>query len=878
VSSTLTETIASPPPPDGPPEQHPRPWRGWLTWVALVLVCLWLADVGISLLIQHTALKGRVTSHLAAAFGRPVEVRSYRFTLWTGPALEARFVTVSEDPRFGQEYFLRAESLTLRIRWRSLFSGHLELGTISLAHPSLNLARDAEGGWNLAEWLPRPATSANPTANAYVTRALTSAPRFRKIDVDSGRINFKRGDEKLPFAFIGVNGTLETESAGLWRLDLVAVPSRAAVIVQQPGVLHLVGYLGGTSSRLRPAVLQLDWSNASLTDVLRLARGRDYGVRGNLGVSVTARTHGDSWLLQGSAALTQLHRWDLPLRADNPSVNVVASSRLDASGSRLELTQARIEAPHSSARVTGTLDWTLSGPDSPGTQLRVVSDALGLRDALAWGRAFHSNIAEGIALEGFAQLDLALGGWPPRLQSASLDFPRAEFSGNRLRVPVRLGPVLARYDQKKGITLSPTTVALGSAANSFRIDGFAKPDAGSFSVHLQGSTAQARDIAAASNQLGWNLARGWDVAGPVRCDLHWQGMGWPLRTTLAGVIEWGTPAAGASLHAQFLNLPIEQVRARAELKSGTTHLTLSSAQAFGAHWNGTLEHDLSDGWQFAVSGDALSAANLDRWLNPRWRESFLDRILPFLNSRAPAVGGSGGVRARGRLALDQFTLAPVVVRRLRGDLTLEGRHLELSNADGQFYRGQLSGSLRADLDPVPKYEASLDVSGADLDVLSAEFPSLVDVFSGSGSAKILLRLHGASRADLIDSLECRGTARVNEAAVEGLSLAETTAAGAPESGTTPFRQASTSFTCAAGRIEFQDLLLVGSNSEWDGVGTIDFARNLDVRVRTVDLSSPEPRPAKLTSGAGEEFRITGTLESLQISRVPISPRAPNEKP
>ena len=33
-------------------------------------------------------------------------------------------------------------------------SRHMELGTLALTRPSLNIVRDAEGDWNLADWLP----------------------------------------------------------------------------------------------------------------------------------------------------------------------------------------------------------------------------------------------------------------------------------------------------------------------------------------------------------------------------------------------------------------------------------------------------------------------------------------------------------------------------------------------------------------------------------------------------------------------------------------------------------------------------------------------------------------------------------------------------
>ncbi len=80
----------------------------------------------------------------------------------------------------------------------------------------------------------------------------SSAVRFRRIEVDGGRINFKNGDEKLPLAFVGVKGTVETDRPGRWIMNLDATPWRAAVVVQQAGTIHLSGDLGGTSSAASP--------------------------------------------------------------------------------------------------------------------------------------------------------------------------------------------------------------------------------------------------------------------------------------------------------------------------------------------------------------------------------------------------------------------------------------------------------------------------------------------------------------------------------------------------------------------------------------------------------------------------------------------------
>ena len=80
-------------------EDHTRPrdaarprGRAWSRWVKLLvalLIFLWFADLGVSLLIRHTRLQRRLTARLEAVFGRSVEVGSYDFSLWGGPTLRS---------------------------------------------------------------------------------------------------------------------------------------------------------------------------------------------------------------------------------------------------------------------------------------------------------------------------------------------------------------------------------------------------------------------------------------------------------------------------------------------------------------------------------------------------------------------------------------------------------------------------------------------------------------------------------------------------------------------------------------------------------------------------------------------------------------------
>ena len=842
-------------------------WSRWVKWFVCLLIFLWLADLGVSLLIRHTRLQRRLTARLESVFGRSVEVGSYDFSLWGGPTLEAHAVTFGEDPRFGHEYFLRADSLTVRLRWQSFFRGHMELGAIALESPSLNLVRNSEGDWNVAEWLPKSAGPAAPSSPA-------AAVRFGRIDVNSGRINFKRGDEKLPFALTNVNGYMEPDRSGRWTLNLEAVPARAAVLLQQAGTIRVSGHVGGTSSRLRPAVLDLAWDDASLSDLLHLAHGYDFGVRGDLGLVVHAETQGNNWALQGRAELRRLHRWDFAVRPDNPAVNVNAKMILYPLASGLDITEATIEAPHSFARADAHFAWPsaaqpqfapqdVSVTASP-AQFEITQSQLDLGDVLTWIRAFRSNVAPDVSLRGFASVRAGFSAWPLHLTSAAGAIANAELASARLRVPAHLGQAQFRYDHEM-FSLLPATISYGASDGAIHAEAIAGAGQREFPVyHLSGNLTQVRDLVATAGALGWNISRGWDLAGPVRCDLRWQGARFPWETQPVGSIEWGGEPAGASLLTPFLNQPVKQIRARAELKPGLRHIALTSADAFGAHWTGTFDrHDLATGWQFALSTDALSAADLDRWLNPRWRQSFLDRMLPFLNSSSPANAVPENLRAEGHINIEEFALAPVALHHLQSDVKIGGRHIEVSSAKAEFFGGALEGSLDAQLTAAPSYRLNLEYSRVDLAALTAAFPTLADLFGGSASGEFALGSGGGTRADLLSSLECRGNARISDAKLQNLDLLESMRDAEPRPGVSVFPAASAVFACGNGKIIFQRLRFTGGAQDVAASGSVDFSRNLNLQLRVVPAGGAigTARPA---ASAAQLLDLTGPIRYPNI--------------
>src|SRR5690349_17355373 len=416
--------------------------RKWWKVGAAVTAAVIALQVAVSFIARTHRVHTYLVAHLERAFGRPVQVESFDARIFPHPQLFADGVTVGEDPAFGYEYFLRAEYLSAGLRWTGLLRGRFEFGTLSFSRPSLILVRNSQGQWNLERWLP-PAKAASTQIAAIYGPASPAPPvnHLQRIVFEEGRINFKNQEDKLPFAFTGVSGSFEQVSPGRWQLQLEAQPWRSGVLLQSTGTVRVRGDLAGTSARLQPAQITLQWSEGSLADVFRLLHGQDYGVRGFFTLDATAKSDGiahegpGDWTYSVQAHARQMHRWDLTERTDNPALNVSISGHWNAEAGSLIADQFSVEALRSNLR--GKLRYISENPAA--TELRLDSMGVQASDLTAWYRAFHPDVAEGITADPYFTGGMILRGWPLRIESAALSS-----SGGTIKVPgfaqtVRIG-------------------------------------------------------------------------------------------------------------------------------------------------------------------------------------------------------------------------------------------------------------------------------------------------------------------------------------------------------------------------------------------------------------------------------------------------------
>jgi hypothetical protein len=878
-----------------------------------VAVLLIAAQLGLSLAVRTRRVHNYLGARLESAFGRPVQVKHFNLEIFPSPRIYATGVTVGEDPAFGYEYFLRAEHLTAGLRWSGFLRGRFEFGALSLGQPSLTLVRSREGRWNLEDWLPPPQKSSEGDPEIYGPRRPAAiANRLEKIEFEEGRINFKSGDVKQPFALTAVAGTVEQISSGRWQLQLEAQPWRSGVALQSTGTVQVRGDIAGTSARLQPASLTFRWEKVSLADLFRLLRGRDYGVRGTFALEATARSGGAAttgqavekapvetpyapgdWSFSLRASANQIHRWDLAERPDNPDLTARVSGRVNVPLGQLTAESLLVETTASNLRGSAQFN----SPAGPVMQAKFDKVALQASDILAWYRAFRPGVAEGITVDQFFSGAFAFQGWPLALREADLATPGGTVSVKGIDNVVKIGAIHALLDREhlvaEPIQISMTAVSatrpsagatrsarrhplnenVGEVSLAFTHDFSAR--SGHLGIH--GRVDDAGTFLKIASAFGSTLNHGWDLTGPARADLRRE---WTAGSH--GVWNGAAEVNDVELAAAGLNRPVQLQHARLEWRNGQRTAHIAAAQGFGANWSGEIMEDAADNapdesarWNVQLHADRLDASELDRWVGPRARPSWLQRLLPSLLGAVAAQTGPASELVRrlnvsGDVQVDEFSIEKLSFHQLHLHGNLQDLRLQISDGRAQWAGGNIHATMLARFLPRPVYDVRAELEGVNLSQLPLD-PAAAARLGGTATGTLHLKTAGVGRDELLQKLAASGQLHLTNLEFRGWDLNASVAEGEARPGISRWTSGDGDFTVLDRNVILEDVRLDGGSQITLVNGTVSFARDADL---SVESSAGGKRTVRNTGASSHVLKIVGPLDEPRISREKSTSRQP----
>jgi hypothetical protein len=428
-------------------EQGRQKKRGRLGWALTALLFL-LAVLFVPPFLSVSSYTSRITGLMAASLGRPVRLSSVRVRLLPTPGFVLYDLTVEEDPAFGAEPLLHANTVTASIRLLSVWRGRLEISKVSVDEASLNVVRSPEGTWNLDSLFRTSATNAGAT----YTNGEAHAPPFPYIAATNSRVNFKNGAEKLPFSIVDTDLSFWQEDPGQWRLRLRGQPARTDVSLNlgDTGIVELNATVRRAPElRQMPIQLDMDWRDAQLGQLTQLVTGSDAGWRGDMRGEIHVDGTAASAEIKTRLRATDVHRAEF---APLVPMDFDANCAFIYHYSERSLEKLVCDSPLGNGHIRVAGDWPGKIGSLPqfSVELDRVPVAAGL-DAL---RTVRSTVVPDLEAAGTA--------------SGKVSYAETPAGNGAEKEPSKAAPV---HGTKAG-TAAKGSPAAGPLTGSFTIDGF----------------------------------------------------------------------------------------------------------------------------------------------------------------------------------------------------------------------------------------------------------------------------------------------------------------------------------------------------------------------------------------------------------------------
>ena len=844
----------------------------------VILLALFFVRPGVS------RLKARIVRSISQAVARPVQIGSVHLRLLPRPGFDLENLIIYEDPAFGAEPMLRAPEVTALVRITSLARGRLDILRLELTEPSLNLVRREDGRWNWEALLERAArTPLAPTAKPESE----ARPGFPYIEASSGRINFKAGAEKKPYALLNADFALWQESENAWGVRLRAEPLRTDMSLSDTGLLRMSGtWQRAGSLRETPLQFSLEWQHVQLGQLTKLVSGNDKGWRGGVQMEATLSGTPASMQVTADAAVYDFHRYDI-----SASEGLTLAAHCDGKYSSADNMMREIfcTAPVGSGVVT--LHGDAGRPELHGTHLSLNVENVPVAAVAQLVRRAKKDlpadlVARGIVQGNFTVRERGASSRGPqfegrgeftnlRLQSASdktefatasvpfvLNSERYERTNNSLRKDAEPFPA----PNELRIEYGPFPVALGRSLPA-QARGWVGQSG--YAVTVRGDAEVSHALRMAS-LLGLQVVKT-DAEGTAQIDLQIAGS-W-TKNAAADLAGFSLPKVTGTVqlrdvHATVrgLNEPIEILSARLRLAADEARIEDLNARAAEAHWTGSVELPRGCGMpgaclvHFNLNTAEVGLGEIHEWLNPHPNHRRWYQVL----SAEPHGAASflENLRASGKVKAGRLRIREVIVERVSASVDLERGKLKISDLRADLLGGKHRGDWQADFTAAsPDYSGSGTLTNISLGRLASVMQDAW--ISGTGGGTYQLRASGTDAAGFWESAEGGLHFDLRGGVLSHVSLTN-------DEGPLQVSRWEGHARLHGGEIEIEKDELVSPAGAYGVTGTASLGRVLDFKLT---------RSTDVKLGAGSlVYSITGTVAEPRVAVSPVAETQARLKP
>ena len=836
----------------------------------VILLGLFLVRPGVS------RLKARIANSIGRAVARPVEIGAVHLRFLPQPGFDLENLVIFEDPAFGAEPMLRAPEVTAVVRLTSLMRGRLDVSRLELTEPSLNLVRRGDGRWNWEALLER--TERTPLAPTAKSKS-EPRPGFPYIEASSGRINFKAGQEKKPYALLNADFSLWQESENTWGARLKAEPLRTDMNLSDTGLLRMNGtWRRAGSLRETPLQFSLEWSGAQLGQLTKLVSGNDKGWRGEVRLEATLSGIPAAMQVGVDTSIDDFHRYDI-----SSSERLLLNAHCNGRYSSVEAMMHEVfcNAPVGNGMITLHGDAGLPGVHRVDLALNLESVPVAAVAQLA--RRAKKNLPTDLVSAGNVQ-----GNFTVKEEGASAGGPefqgRGEITNLRLQsasTKVEFAPASVPFVLSSR-RVGPRVGSKGKSVHRLEAEILPAPD----EVHVEyGPLPVALGRLLPAQARGWVARSGYGVVirgdGEVSHTLRLASLlGLPavkasvegeadMRLQIAG--SWAGSISGSSsgfslpqvngtvelrnVHATLrgANGPIEISSAELQLLPDEVRVEKLRVQAGGADWTGSVALPRGCGipWtclvRFNLNTEEMGLSELSEWLGTQPNQRRWYQMLTSVEPTTPIF--LKNLRASGKVSVGLFRIHNLVAERVSALLDLERGKLKISGLRGDMLGGNHRGEWQADFTTgPPTYTGSGTLTGVSLGQIAEVMHDRW--ISGTAGGTYQINASGADSTAFWESAEGQLQFDLRDGVLPHISLAT-------DEGPLRVARWQGLMRLQGGEIEIENGKLVSSAGAYEISGSASLGRVLDLKLSRAKDVKPERVGSQV-------YSITGTLAEPRV--------------
>jgi uncharacterized protein involved in outer membrane biogenesis len=760
--------------------------------IAIVIGILLVAP----LFINVNQYRPQIQSELQQKLGRKVTLGNLHLRLLT-PRVRVDNVIVSEDPRFSSgRPFAQAQELDVSIALLPLITGNVQVKSLTLQQPDIELVRNPQGVWNFSTiGQPPPGTTSQPkqpTPNKAGSQQNAGGFELNNLQISDGQISITDAQKHQPrTVYNHIDVSLSNFAPGR--------PFSVSATVHLPGPGTQVVSLDGTGGPINNSnIMATPFDGAVKLQQVALSSaqkflntpalaGTDATVSGNMKIRNQAGSLASEGNIKLQDPIIRGVKLGYPITADYNLADDLNSDVLNISKGALQLGSTPLS-------ITGSMNLKPT-PAQVNVQLKASNVSLGevAQLASAMGVAF----APGMNINGRLNADVhAQGTTNSPALNGSISARNLDISGKGLPQAVKVPAV--------DLTMTPTQVSsndfTASAGNTrlstqFTLAGYtgASPD---INATVRTANAQVGDLINIGKAYGATALEGMSGTGTLSLNVRASG---PLKNASAMKFSGTGQLVNASVKTPSLSQPLNVRNAdlRFTQNSMTVDKLVASLGQSSATGNITMRDFAAPQVQFDIMSPKIDVVQLQQITAtapapPKKTASSWGLVPRVYGAAPPQPSILTRMTGTGTLMVGTILYDQLVLNNVRSNVNLNRGLITLSPLTAQLCGGQENGAIVLDARQSPMaVKVQSKLANVDANKLVSSVTSVKQTLYGLLAANTNMGFAAASSSDMARTLNGTFNLDLTKGRIVGIDLLHELGnvgkflSGAPAAGSQP---------------------------------------------------------------------------------------------